>query len=446
MTKAGPVGAAPSVELSDIERILGGRVAKLVEIISSRAQKENQALYLAGGVVRDLLLRRPTLDLDLVVEGDAIRFAKSLATGIGGKVVRHKPFGTAKWILDASVACRLSRRLDALPDSVDFVTARSETYSHPTALPSVSPSNIRRDMLRRDFSVNALAIQISPSEQFGTILDFCQGREDLQRCLIRALHDQSFIDDPTRILRALRYALRLGFKLETETAVWMDAALPYLGRTTGSRLRNEIDLSLREERASEIMLRLQAMGALENIHPAFQVSPRLPELLAACQEFKPPWSTTVIHRRALSWIALMHGISSRDAQILCERLALTKALTQAITASARLAERAELLAVPAIRPSRVAQILDGIPELALQACWLFSAEKPIVQARIAAYASDWRGRRPKISGNDLKAMGVAPGPRYRRLLDRLRCAWIDGEIHSAEDEAALLRQLLEAED
>lgn len=446
MTKAGPVGAAPSFELSDIERILGDRVAKLVEIISYRSQKENQALYLAGGVVRDLLLSRATLDLDLVVEGDAIRFAKSLAKGFGGKVVRHKPFGTAKWILDASAAYSLSRMLDALPDSVDFVTARSETYSHPTALPTVSPSDIRRDMLRRDFSVNALAIQISPSEQFGMILDFCQGREDLQRCLIRALHDQSFIDDPTRILRALRYALRLGFKLETETAVWMDAALPYLGRTTGSRLRNEIDLSLREERASEIMLRLQAMGALENIHPAFQVSPRLPELLAAFQEFKPPWPTAVIDRQTLRWIALTHGISSRDAQFLCERLALTKALTQAITASARLAERAELLNDPAIRPSRVAQMLDDFPDSALQACWLFSAEKPIVQARIAAYASDWRERRPNTTGNDLKAMGVAPGPRYRRLLDRLRCAWIDGEIHSAEDEAALLRQLLEAED
>ncbi len=446
MTKAVPVGEAPRFELSDIERILGRQAAKLIALISNRAQKEKQALYLAGGVVRDLLLKRPTLDLDLVVAGDAIRFANTLARESGGKAITHKPFGTAKWILDESVAKRLCLPPDAPPPGIDFVTARSETYSHPTALPTVSPGDIKRDMLRRDFSVNALAIQISPSEKFGILLDFCWGGDDIRRGLIRALHDQSFVDDPTRILRALRYATRLGFDLETETAEWMDAALPYLGRITGSRLRNEIDLILREARASEIMLRLQAMGLLENIHPAFRVSPCLPELLAACQRFKPPWSTAVSDRQTLRWIALMRGISSREAQNLCERLALTKALTQAITASAKLAERTELLDDPAIRPSQLAQLLDDFPALALQACWLFSAEKPTVQARIAAYASDWRGRRPKLSGNDLKAMGVAPGPRYRQLLDRLRWAWIDGEIHSAEEEAALLRQLLEAED
>lgn len=445
MTEARPVGDAPSFELSDIERILGSRVAKLVEIISNRAQKENLALYLAGGVVRDLLLNRRTIDLDFVVAGDAIRFAKSLAKDFGGNTAAHTPFGTAKWILDDRVAEGLGLSLDAPPPGIDFVTARSEIYSHPTALPTVSPSNITRDMLRRDFSVNALAIQISPSEQFGILLDFCQGRDDLKRCLIRALHDQSFVDDPTRILRALRYAARLGFALETETAEWIDGALPYLGRITGSRLCNEIDLCLREERASEIMLRLQAIGALENIHRAFRVSPRLPELLAACQAFKPPWPKAVIDRQTLRWIALLHGVSSRDAPSLCERLALTKARTQAITASARLAERTALLNELAIRPSQLAQILDNFPDSALQACWLFSAEKSTAQARIAAYVSDWRGRRPAISGNDLKAMGVSPGPRYRQLLDRLRFAWIDGEIHSAEEEAALLRRLLEAE-
>ena len=446
MTKAGGVGDAPSIQLSDIESILGSPAAELIELLSYRAQKENLSLYLAGGVVRDLLLNLQTLDLDFVVEGDAIRFAKSLAKQYGGNVQTHKPFGTAKWLLDESFTSGLALALNELPDSVDFVTARSEVYAYPAALPTVTPSDIESDLRRRDFSVNALAIQISPLARFGRMLGVCGGTEDLERGLIRALHDQSFVDDPTRILRALRYAERLGFELESNTELWMRSALPYLGRMTGQRLRNEIDLILREPLAAEILLRLQELGALVNIHPAFRISPRLPELIARCKNLKPPWPSEAVEGQTLRWIMLMSGIANAEARELCEGLALTNKLSDAITASARLWEKINLLDDPAIRPSRVTQILEGFPEPALQAGWLLSTEKPVAKSVIAAYALEWRQRRPRISGNDLKAMGLAPGPRYRQLLERLRFAWIDDDVRSARDEKALLRQLLDAED
>lgn len=446
MTNAGGAGDPPGIQLSGFQQALGEQGARLIEPISQMAREKNLALYLAGGVARDLLLGRRTVDFDFVVEGDAISFARSLAEAFGGTVEIHKPFGTAKWLLDESVAHNLALARDALPASVDFVTARSETYAQPAALPTVTPSDIESDLRRRDFSVNALAIQLSPSEASGRLLDVCGGKDDLKRGLIRALHDQSFVDDPTRVLRALRYAERLGFELESNTALCLQAALPCLTRATGQRLRNEIDLILRERRAGEILLRLQELGALVNIHPAFRISPRLSDLIARCQLLKPLWSKETVERRTLRWIMLMSGIDCAEARDLCERLALTNKLTDAITATARLSEQSRLLEDSAIRPSRVTQILDAFPEAALRAGWLLSTEKPAVQGMIAAYASDWRQRRPTISGDDLKAMGLAPGPRYRLLLDRLRFAWIDGEVGSAIEEAALLRQLLDAED
>ncbi|MDE2774336.1 MAG: hypothetical protein OXI77_00215 [Chloroflexota bacterium] len=446
MSCAVEVGACSNINLSDMRLILGEHGAKFIELISYMAQKRNLALYIAGGFARDLLLNRGTLDLDFVLEGDAIGFARLLSKSFGGAVDIHKPFGTAKWILDTCVADSLSLAVGELPASIDFVMARSESYARPAALPAVAPADIESDLRRRDFSVNALAIQISPQIEPWPLVDFCDGIDDLKRGKIRALHDQSFVDDPTRILRALRYADRLGFELEADSSEWIEMALPYLARTTGQRLRNEIGLVLHETKAGETMLRLQELGALVNIHPAFRISSQLPELLTRCQKLSPPWSTAVGDMQTLSWIALMAGISSVEAQSLCERLALTNKLTQAITASARLREQICLLDDPDIRPSRVALLLDEFPDIALQANWLLAEEKPAAQALIAAYASDWRWRRPTITGDDLTAKGLAPGPLFRQILNRLRFAWIDCEICSAEDEAALLQRILEAED
>lgn len=444
MPKADGDGLSSSFRLSDFERSLGGPGAKLIERISFMARQRNLALYVAGGFVRDLLLHRGTLDLDFVLEGDAIGFARFLSKSLGGAVDVHTPFRTAKWILDNGVADRLSIALEALPASVDFVTARCESYARPAALPAVAPADIESDMRRRDFSVNALAIQLSPQHQPWLLVDVCDGFEDLKRGTIRALHEHSFVDDPTRILRALRYARRLEFDLEADTAAWIEMALPYLARTTGQRLSNEIGLILHETQAGETMLRLQELGALVNIHPAFRVNRQLPELLTRCQTLSPPWHTAAGDMHTLKWIALMSGISGVESQSLCEGLALTKKLTEAITASARLRQQICLLDNPDLRPSRVARLLDEFPDIALQANWLFATEKPAAQSLIAAYASDWRWRRPTISGDELIAMDLEPGPLFRQILERLRFAWIDCEICSAEDEAALLGRILEA--
>ena len=439
---------APSFPLSEIKRRLGEKAAYLIDFISQRAQDKHLPLYLAGGVVRDLMLgqRNLSLDLDFVVEGDAISFAKALAIDCGGSVQEYKPFGTATWTLDATAGEKLKLAARETPANVDFAGARNESYSHPAALPTVWSSDIQRDLLRRDFSINALAIQLSPAQRSGILLDGCGGGDDLKRGLIRALHQNSFIDDPTRILRAARYAARLEFATESKTDQWMRAALPLLGRVSGQRLQNEIDLILRERRAGEVMLRLQNIGALAKIHSVFRVSSQLPELIERCNELAPPWQHAGANRQALSWITLFSGINAGEAQSLCQRLALTNALTQSITGSARLATHIGRLEDRSLRPSQVTKILDEFPEPSLQATWLQNVEKPHVQDMIAAYATEWRQRLATTTGNDLKAKGIAPGPRYRRILDRLRFAWIDGDVRSVEEERQLLQKLLNADD
>ena len=201
----------PAIDSGAISAILGAASARLIDLIAAQAQARNIELFLVGGVVRDLLLKRPNHDLDFVLVSDAIAFAEALAAQYGGALQTHKPFGTASWRLDAAMIARLGLPGDDLPGHIDFARARAETYASPAALPTVTPSGIERDLWRRDFSLNTLALQLSPASAAGKLLDVCGGLKDLERKRVRVLHDESFIDDPTRILRALRFARRYDF-------------------------------------------------------------------------------------------------------------------------------------------------------------------------------------------------------------------------------------------
>ncbi|MBZ0292399.1 MAG: CBS domain-containing protein, partial [Anaerolineae bacterium] len=221
-----------------IEETLGTSVAQLVRVIAEHAQSSRLNLYLVGGVVRDLMLQRPNYDIDFVVEQSGIEFARSLHDSFGGDIHSFQPFGTAKWLITDEVVSNLKIDRDQLPKHIDFATARNEFYEHPTALPTVYRSSIKLDLQRRDFTINTLAIQLSPETASGQILDFCGGEADLQAGLIRVLHSLSFVDDPTRILRAMRFKRRLGFTIEARTAELISTALPMLRRITGERIRN----------------------------------------------------------------------------------------------------------------------------------------------------------------------------------------------------------------
>ncbi len=245
----------------------------LLKAVASEARRLHQALYIVGGYVRDLLLGRPAVDFDLVVEGDAIALARSLEEKYGGRIQTHSRFGTAKWTLKP-----LRERLAALspdhvgidphdlPVSLDLISARTEFYDYPTALPTVERSSIKLDLHRRDFTINTMALRLDGSH-YGDLYDFWGGLRDLKSRQVRVLHSLSFVDDPTRQLRAVRFEQRFDFSIEARTLELMHEGHPLIHNLSGDRLRHELNLIFQEEKAPQMFSRLDELGLLSAIHP-----------------------------------------------------------------------------------------------------------------------------------------------------------------------------------
>ncbi|MBI1259112.1 MAG: CBS domain-containing protein [Chloroflexi bacterium] len=428
---------AESLDANTVASVLGQPIAHLIEQIAQQARDQGLNLYLVGGIVRDLLLQRPNSDIDFVVEGDAIRFAEGLQARFGGQIHSYRPFGTATWIIGGA-----GIEQSGLPDHVDFATARSEFYEHPTALPTVYTSSIRRDLYRRDFTINTLAVQWSPAQASGRILDEYGGIADLRARLIRVLHSLSFVDDPTRILRAVRFEQRLGFQIEPRTAQLIDTALPMLRRVTGERLRNELTLLLGEANPADSFLLLRQRGILSAIHPAFVVPLDLSARFERARIL--PWIRDAHDSIDLSWCILLADIPVADLPDLCTRLLFAKNLADAVLATARLVQNLGSLTDPDLPPSRIAARLDGLDSLALHAAFItLDNGFSIVRERIQRYANEWCAVRPVIDGHTLRARGLKPGPCYARILTRLRNARLDGEVTTDGEESRLLDALIE---
>jgi len=432
----------PEITFETLTDVLGHPVAQLINTIAEHAQQTNTAIYMVGGVVRDILLNRKNLDIDFVVEGDAIAFTESLAEQLHGTVHSHKPFGTAKWILDEPVTETLGLSLDDIPHHIDFATARFEYYEQPTALPTVYSSSIKLDLQRRDFTMNTLAVQLSPQEQKWRILDFYGGIDDLEDSLIRVLHSLSFVDDPTRILRAVRFSERLQFVIEPRTADLIKGALPMLKRITGERIQNEITLILREETPERGILKLQALGVLEALHTDFRVSIHLREYFARCRTTSPPFDTEDHDITRRYWHMMIVEITTDNVATICEHLGLGRNLINSMTATANLLQNKDSIINPSNKPSEITHQLEQMPNIAIETAWYVLADDPRQQI-IEQYMSIWRHQKATTNGNDLKQLGLPPGPQYKTILDKLRSGWIDGEITSAQDETYYLHKLIE---
>ena len=239
----------------DIEAQLPQELLALIEDCAELAAGKQQRLYLVGGAVRDLFLGWPNLDLDLVLEGDAPELARQLVETRGGDIITHPRFGTAT-VRQGTI-------------SLDLVTARSETYARPGALPTVSPGAIEDDLFRRDFAINAMAVCLDHAH-FGELVDPYGGNNDLAQGLIRILHRESFRDDPTRIWRALRYEQRLGFKLESDTEELLRRDVAMMDKVSGDRLRHELERILEEDCPEKVLYRAEELGALQQLHQSLK--------------------------------------------------------------------------------------------------------------------------------------------------------------------------------
>jgi tRNA nucleotidyltransferase (CCA-adding enzyme) len=402
-----------------LERSLPRELLQLVQNAARTARELGYSTYLVGGFVRDLVIGEANLDIDIVVEGDAIKLVQQLAERFGGRVHAHSRFGTAKWIVDDDEKLYL-----------DFATARTEFYEYPTALPDVERSSIKLDLHRRDFTINALALCLDP-ERYGALLDPYGGEFDLQRGIIRVLHNLSFIEDPTRILRAVRFEQRFGFTIEARTAQLIDDARQMLEKISGERLRHELDLIFNEAEPERALARLQELGVLEKIQPAVHVDEWLSAKFKTLREAYTP--TPILYLGVLAY-----RLRTSEVRSLTKRLKLAKGETEILVqvVTLRLLERQ--LNSANLAPSRVVELLERFDDAAL-AVFAIATDSGQAAMYVDRYRGEWRSVQAELTGNDLKRLGLVPGPSYKEILRSLRAQRLDGVISTREQEQDFVR-------
>lgn len=407
-----------------LEKSLEAERLALLRLVREEATQRGLPLYIVGGSVRDLVLGRALNDFDLTVEGDAIALARALASRQGGGVTAHLKFGTAKWFLPP--------HLKSGHDTLDLVSARSETYKHPAALPAVQLGTIEDDLRRRDFTINAMAIRLD-GDHYGELRDDLNGMEDLQNGLIRVIHPGSFIDDPTRLYRAVRYENRYGFRLAEDTVALIPEARAYIEKLSPQRIRHELDLILDEPNAVSMLARLDELDLLTPIHPALGNFSR--SNLATLKSDDP-----ALQNRNSRWLLWLMHLTDQEIEFLNERLHFRADLLKILRSAAVL--ESNLTALVGLKPSQVVELLEGYSIKALEVVSIAGQDEEIKRT-LTKYLSEWWHVKPKTSGHDLKKRSIPPGPKYNEILRRLRAAWLDGEIKTEEEEKKMLDEMLQ---
>jgi tRNA nucleotidyltransferase (CCA-adding enzyme) len=455
LTKADEDDGFPDMSQLLVKNLSPG-LWSLVLAAGQTAGEMSMALYFVGGLVRDLLLGVKPKDIDMVVEGDAIALVRHMRKQYGGDIRSHAQFGTAKWLLNERVWRRLIVGQDSgqatgatagsdRPMAIDFVTARSEFYTQPTALPEVERGSIKLDLHRRDFTINTIAVRLDGAH-LGELLDFYGGKRDLDSKLIRVLHSLSFVDDPTRILRAVRLEQRLGFRIEPRTAELIESALPMINRVTGERIRNELALCLEEPKRAGMMARLAEIGVLKRIHPEFDWQSATAVKLADAETVleDPLWQDGLGgESAAFIYFALMLlPLAIPVRQEVMHRLKVRKSTRDDVEAVKTLLEQlAEL--EPEARPSDVVKLLRPYAVRVLVVAIAQIGPDTGVGQWIGHYQRQWRNVRSALNGDDLLAMGLEAGPKVGWLLDQILAARLDGTVQDLAGEKALLGELLD---
>ena len=402
-----------------LDRHLSHEHRALLMRMPDAAARSGVRVHLVGGSVRDLLLGRTPAELDLAASGEADGPVESLAGALGGKATRGSQFGTARVVVDGV--------------AFDVARARRETYARPGALPSVTfTDSIDDDLPRRDFSIHAMAISLN-SDDFGKLLDPLGGHRDLKAGLVRVLHPRSFEDDPTRILRAVRYAGRLGFEIEEETARLLAQGLRWLDSVSGDRIRRELERTAVEERLGDILGLAEGLGVLKAIHPALPLPDGLADRLRE--------GSTPSPLGLLAALAVNAGQAARDGMAL--RLGLTPGPARAVRDIGKLESRLDRLTEHSLKASETYRLLRDVDDRAVEG-WALAHQDGRVRLRLEDYLLRMRGVAPLLDGRSVIALGVEEGPAVGEILRALLMARLDGEVSSREDEQRFLQRSLES--
>jgi tRNA nucleotidyltransferase (CCA-adding enzyme) len=429
-----PVREEPVLQL--MRERLPARVQRLLEETGRAAVQEEAQAYVVGGFVRDLILDVRNLDVDILVEPDGVELARTVARDWGGEAGLNERFGTATVIL---------------PDGfkVDFATARTESYERPGALPDVEPSSISDDLRRRDFTWNAMAIALRP-ERFGHLLDPYGGRVDLDRRRIRVLHNLSFVEDPTRLFRAVRFEERFHMRMEPHTEALARHAIASgaLGEISPDRLRRELSLTFRESRPLGSLLRLQELGVLEWLHGGLQLDqPLLQGVPGALQWWKDTGGEAV-DVTSIYLAALLAPLGVRRAVKIAEqRLRLPPPDLRKLEGMLEAVEAVDELLDPDRKPAAITARLRPLPEeaLVLLRAWprLPPESEEAMGEVLDRFAREWRHTKLEITGEDLKRLGYPAGPRIGEALRATLEAKLNGEVSGREAELEYARAFLE---
>ena len=414
-------GASIADELRAIARL--GPVVEAVGTLGDRTE----GVYLVGGTVRDVLLQEANFDIDIAVEGDAIAFARALAGALGGRATPHEKFGTAIVSYGAG-------------ERVDVVTTRTEFYDAPGALPTVERAGLREDLFRRDFTINAMAASLKPAD-FGRLADPFGGRQDLEAGVVRVLHNLSFIEDPTRIFRAIRYEARYGFRLDEHSARLARGCVEMglVGDLSSARLRDELVQLLEDPGATEGIRRLGELGVDRAIHAHLRGDEEAARLLARARDLQDALDVDVPVWR-LGLAVLARGMTPDEAYDWLDRLRVRRRDVDRIVGAIAVAPRiVERLSHERLDPAQVVALAEPFaPDGPLLALAL--ADVPALRD----YFSRLRKVELEIDGNDLVRLGAEESPRVGDVLAELRRRKLNGELAGRESELAAARELLAA--
>jgi tRNA nucleotidyltransferase (CCA-adding enzyme) len=400
--------------------------------LGETASRMDCAAYLVGGFVRDLLLYRKNEDIDVVIEGNGIAFAKTFAQAVGARTHTHQKFGTAVIIY---------------PDGfkIDVASARMEYYQFPASLPVVEMSSIKMDMFRRDFTINTLAIQLNP-EKFGRLIDFFSAQKDIKDKVLRVLHNLSFVEDPTRVFRALRFEQRFGFSIGKLTSSLIDNAvkMDFFKRLAGKRVYTELKLILKEENPAPTILRLLDYNLLKVIHPALTIENDLKRLLDTAKKVTDWHDLLFIDETYKRWtvyfMALIRHCDLKTTREICEHLTIPPRYAK-MFGETRIGATEPLLRLERRKRMSNAEIFNLLNPFKTEIIlyMMICTTSETAKKRISLYHTQLRNVAVSISGADLLDMGLPPGPLFSQMLQSVLEAKLNGRVETREDELAFVK-------
>jgi len=423
-------------QIDSIRKIFPKRVQNILNKIGEIGDRFNFPVFIVGGVVRDLFLGIENYDIDIVAEGDGIKFARELSRDLKGRTKSHEKFRTAVVILADGF-------------KIDVATARREFYEYPAAFPKVELSSIKKDLYRRDFTINAMAIQLN-QKYFGKLIDFFGGQKDLRIGIIRVLYNLSFVEDPARIIRAIRFEQRYNFKMDRATEDFLKKAIDdkLLSRLRKKRIAEELILILKEENPLKSLKRLKELGALKYILPEVELDEDTFERFNKVKDNYNFWKRNISDEKIELWMiyfcCLIKNLEKSQVQRISKRLIFKqKSLDKINYCYSNLDQIIKNISQKnKISPSIIYLKLKGLPNEVLFFA-MAESNSDIVRERICNYFEKYKKESLYISGKELKELQVKPGPIYSQILNKLLCAQLDGEVKNKRDEIKFVKNILE---